>query len=214
MNFYISDLHLNHKNVTKEGKDFDNRGFDTLKDMHECIEKKWNDKVTNGDTVYILGDCVWKLDKNIISMFARLKGKKILILGNHDNHSLKDRRFSILFDEIVSYKEITDNANGKNHNLVLSHYPIFSWNKCYKGSILLYGHTHTNFDDILYQESLKNLRCYIQNNNNDDQLNKNKPYAYNVGCMLPYINYEPRTIEEILKGGNIYYNGKIKGFNK
>lgn len=24
--------------------------------------------------------------------------------------------------------------------------------------------------------------------------------AYNVGCMMPYMNYEPRTLEEILIG--------------
>ena len=30
MNFYISDLHLFHKNVTRAGKDFDDRPFDNL----------------------------------------------------------------------------------------------------------------------------------------------------------------------------------------
>jgi len=28
MNYYISDLHLFHKNVTRAGKDFDDRPFD------------------------------------------------------------------------------------------------------------------------------------------------------------------------------------------
>lgn len=34
MNYYISDLHLFHKNVTREGKDFDDRPFDNLEEMH------------------------------------------------------------------------------------------------------------------------------------------------------------------------------------
>lgn len=200
MNFYISDLHLNHKNVTKEGKDFDNRGFDTLKDMHEYIEKKWNNKVTNGDTVYILGDCVWKLDENIISMFARLKGKKILILGNHDNRSLKDRRFSILFDEIVPYKEITDNANGKNYNLVLQHFPIMMWNNQHKGSIHLYGHVHNSEEWNFYK---KYLNQFIQDTKNKSaKMNRDEnfnPIAINVGCMLDYMNYEPKSLKELLE---------------
>lgn len=25
--------------------------------------------------------------------------------------------------------------------------------------------------------------------------------AFNVGCMLPYMNYTPRTLKEILKSG-------------
>ena len=28
--------------------------------------------------------------------------------------------------------------------------------------------------------------------------------AYNVGCMLPYMDYEPRTLEEIVTGGEAY----------
>ena len=35
MNYYISDLHLFHKNVTRAGKDFDDRPFDDLDEMHE-----------------------------------------------------------------------------------------------------------------------------------------------------------------------------------
>ena len=35
MNYYISDLHLFHKNVTGEGSNFDNRPFKTLDEMHK-----------------------------------------------------------------------------------------------------------------------------------------------------------------------------------
>lgn len=35
MNYYISDLHLFHKNVTREGK-----GFDNLVDMYCLIKEK------------------------------------------------------------------------------------------------------------------------------------------------------------------------------
>ena len=52
MNYYISDLHLFHENSIR----FDNRPFLNQDDMHETIRTKWNNKITNGDTVYILGD--------------------------------------------------------------------------------------------------------------------------------------------------------------
>lgn len=52
MKYYISDLHLFHEATIK----FDNRPFQNLEEMHETIMKNWNSKVTNGDTVYILGD--------------------------------------------------------------------------------------------------------------------------------------------------------------
>lgn len=40
MNYYISDLHLFHKNVTREGKAFNNRPFDNLEDMQALIKEK------------------------------------------------------------------------------------------------------------------------------------------------------------------------------
>lgn len=30
--------------------------------------------------------------------------------------------------------------------------------------------------------------------------------AYNVGCMMPYMNYEPRTLEEIVVGSERFNN--------
>lgn len=56
MNYYIADLHLFHKNVTKAGINFDDRPYDDIPQMHEDILNRWNKKITNGDTVYILGD--------------------------------------------------------------------------------------------------------------------------------------------------------------
>ena len=34
MNYYIADLHVFHRNVTKDGKDFDDRPFADLDEMH------------------------------------------------------------------------------------------------------------------------------------------------------------------------------------
>ena len=37
------------------------------------------------------------------------------------------------------------------------------------------------------------------------------PYeCYNVGCMLPYMNYTPRTLEEIIKGAGDSHVNDIK----
>ena len=52
MKYYISDLHLFHENAIA----FDPRPFASLQEMHDTILKNWNDRVTNGDMVYILGD--------------------------------------------------------------------------------------------------------------------------------------------------------------
>lgn len=189
LNYYISDLHLLHENVLR----FDNRPFESIKEMQETIVNNWNRKVTNGDTVYILGDVSMRGKKeDLIALVATLKGRKVLVKGNHDDVS--DYRYQQLFDEIVDYKEIHDSVNGQNYDLVLCHYPIFSWKKMGRGTILLYGHTHDSAEDQYFQKCLAEM-----NSNECRHAHDRDVVAINVGCMKPWMNYEPRLLKELLE---------------
>ena len=138
MNYYISDLHLFHEASIR----FDNRPFGSLEEMHEAVVSRWNNKVNNGDTVYILGDMSMRGKKeDLISLVATLKGKKILVKGNHDDVS--DYRYKQLFYDICGYREIHDSYGGKNYDLVLCHYPIFSWKGMNRGTRSCYTVIHT-----------------------------------------------------------------------
>ena len=194
MKYYISDMHFFHKNVTKEGNNFDNRPFNSFAEMHQYMKEKWNSKITNGDTVYILGDIAMRgTNEELIALVAQLKGRKVLIKGNHDDVS--DMRYKNIFEEIYDYKEITDYVDQDAYKLVLSHYPVLMWNGQHRGTIHLYGHTHNTYENEFYQECLRKL-------NMEMLMQSEKCYdiarAYNVGCMMPYMNYEPRTLKEIL----------------
>ncbi len=188
MNYYISDLHLFHENAIR----FDERPFENIQDMHDAIRKKWNNKITNRDQVYILGDVCYKDKKeDLISFMATLKGHKILIKGNHDN--IADQRFQQIYEEICDYKEVYDSANKENYRLVLCHYPIFSWKNMGRGAILLYGHTHNSPDDDYFQKCLSEME-----ENGCAYTYHTKPLAINVGCMKSWISYAPRSLAEIL----------------
>lgn len=194
MNYYISDLHLFHKNVTNEGSNFDNRPFNTMKEMHDVIKKNWNLKVTNADHVYILGDLAWKENEDAIELVSTLRGNKHLILGNHDKAT--DQRYRQLFVEVTNYKEVKDNMDGREYHIVMSHFPLAFWNhqhhyrrdgeKHKVWSIHLYGHVHNSVEESCYQEFIKMLNSKYDI----------KCIAKNVGCML--WNYTPITLKEIL----------------
>ena len=190
MNYYISDLHFGCQNK------YENRTLEHDK----LIKENWNRVVHNNDNVYILGDIGReggnKDNEYLCEIISTLKGNKILIQGNHEK--LNDNRLRQLFKEITPYKEITDNHNGINHKLVLCHYPIIFWNNQHKGWLHLYGHVHMSDEWEVYKKCLSNVNDFFKDKTMKGYTDCPPAKAYNVGCMLPYISYQPRTLKEIL----------------
>lgn len=180
---FISDLHFGHQNALA----FDSRPFKTIEEHDEEIIKRWNESVDIDDEVYILGDISWYSAQKTIDIYSRLNGVKHLIVGNHDKKLLRNQDVRKLFVEIVDYKEIQ--FEGSDGGVVLSHYPIPCFNHHYYGWYHLYGHVHTGFEwnmmkRVKYEmEALYDKPCNM----------------YNVGCMVPYMEFKPRTLEEIIE---------------
>ena len=190
MNYYISDIHFGCQNKY-EGRTLEH---------DKIVKENWNRVVTNADNVYILGD-IGKIGNNqdterLIEIISTLKGRKTLVVGNHD--VLKDIRLKQLFVEICDYKEIADNFNGMSHKLVLSHYPILMWNGQHRGVIHLYGHVHATDEWDVYKQSLKYLNNYFKDKTLKGYTDCPPAIAYNVGAALPYINWAPKTLKEII----------------
>jgi len=80
MVYYTSDLHLGHKNIIR----FCDRPFADVTEMDEVLIANYNKRITNSDTVFILRDLMFRIAQNPEVYLDRLKGKKHLILGNHD----------------------------------------------------------------------------------------------------------------------------------
>lgn len=184
-NFYISDLHLGHQNVIK----FDARPFTTTEEMEEVIVVNWNAVVGKDDTTYILGDFCWSKDeKEWIRILNRLNGSKVLIKGNHDLRQMSANLKS-KFADIKDYKEITD--NGKH--VIMCHYPILLHKAAYSPDCyMLCGHVHVTRENDFLNKWRKELQ--------DTRSKRGDAYGniINVGCMMPYMNYTPRTLEELI----------------
>lgn len=184
MNYFISDLHFGHKNCLS----FDNRPFTSIEENDETIIKNWNDTVGIDDDVYLLGDISWYNATKTIEIFNNLNGYIHLIKGNHDSRLLKNRELQSRFCEITDYKEL---SLDDGHIVVLCHYPIPCFNNHYYGSYHLFGHVHTGFEDNMME-----LVKYQMTALYDKPCN-----MWNVGCMKDYMDYTPRTLEEIIKSG-------------
>lgn len=177
--FFISDLHLGHDNCLA----FDNRPFLTIEEQDNYIIEHWNKVVGKDDSVWILGDFSWYKSTKTIEIFSQLNGHKFLCIGNHDVKLLKDKNVRALFEEIVDYKEL----KLENQFIVLSHYPIPCFNKHYYGAYHFYGHVHSSFEYNMMEKVKQEMVSLY-----DKPCN-----MVNVGAMMPYMNYIPRTFEEL-----------------
>ena len=181
MNYFISDLHFGHKNCLA----FDNRPFNTIEEHDEYIIKSWNETVGIDDDVYILGDTSWYNSTKTIEIFKQLNGNKYLIKGNHDGHLLKNPEFRGLFVEITDYKELYVN---KDMSIVLCHYPIPCFKNHYYGWYHFYGHVHDSFEWNMMENTKRQMT----------ELYDKECRMFNVGAMMSYMHYEPRTFEQIV----------------
>ena len=193
MNYYIADCHFGHKNILL----FDNRPFGDLAQMEEVMTMLWNATVRKGDTVYILGDFCWGKADEWLRIVRQLNGTKVLITGNHDL-SIYPVELKNQFADIAPFKEIVDNGkDNSGRKVLLSHYPMpFYKSANNEKYFMLCGHVHNTAENAILERLIQELR----NNNHIFSCAHaaNCGQIYNVGCMMPWMVYTPRTLDEII----------------
>lgn len=183
--YAIGDLHLS----SNEKKPMDVFGWI---DHKEKIFSSWNSLVKEDDIVIIAGDTSWglkfeeaKLDLDEIS---KLKGKKIIIKGNHDYwwQSLTKMKKSYPDFEFI-----------QNNHVVIGKYIFFGT----RGWICPNDTKFTADDEKIYKREIERLKFSINSYTGNDQLTKIVIMHY------PPVNdkHENTEILEILKENNIKY---------
>lgn len=127
----ISDTHFNHENIIKYGE----RPFSSLQEMNETLVENWNKTVKDGDIVYHLGDVYMGERPEFLS---KLKGRKRLIIGNHDNG--KDALLQRVFQKIYVWRMFPE------FGLLLTHVPVHPNTLKEKCSKNIHGHIHQKED--------------------------------------------------------------------
>lgn len=133
----ISDTHFGHENIIH----YCNRPFRSSKEMDDAMQANWNRVVSPQDIVYHLGDVYftggkdpdyfWKLVKS-------LKGRKRLVLGNHDE--LPNKLLQEHFQKITVWRHF-----GKDYGCILTHVPMqmdAREDDPYQAPFNVHGHIH------------------------------------------------------------------------
>lgn len=128
--FFISDHHFGHRNII----DFESRPFASAEEMDETMIVRWNAVVGRDDTVFHLGDfSFWNMERTR-GIVSRLKGRKTLILGNHDRGRSRSWWLDAGFEEVSAYPIIYKDF------FFLSHEPMYM-NK-HMPYVNVHGHIH------------------------------------------------------------------------
>jgi calcineurin-like phosphoesterase family protein len=83
--YFTADTHFSHDAIIR----FCDRPFRDAQAMDDALVANWNRRVGPDDTVFHLGDFCWRKGDGL-SLLAQLRGRKHLILGNHDSKEIAE----------------------------------------------------------------------------------------------------------------------------
>ena len=169
MIYFTADTHFDHGNIIR----FCNRPFATVEEMNETLISNWNRKVHANDTVFVMGDMFFRTT-DPEPILQRLKGKKHLIVGNHDSQWMKKVDMGRWFESVQSYLETNDGQ----HTITMCHFPMVTWNHQSR-SYMIHGHIHENTDMDYWPLLVARDR------------------VLNAGCDIN--NFEPVTFQELVE---------------
>lgn len=188
--YATSDQHFTHYNIIKYAQ----RPFElSTKGVNDCIEtivNNYNQIVTDEDVVIFVGDLAHGRNCNeqmLSDIINSMKGKKILVKGNHDTFS--DSFYRTLFVDVKEYIEI-----GK---YFISHYPCYKskWmltetekkhteiidtDKC---SVVIHGHIHNKNPNLWAPDGIYRINVSV-----DYVLNEFKPVELKDPVIVDYFS--------------------------
>lgn len=142
MYFSLRIRTFGHDNIIR----FCDRPFADAEEMNEALIENWNKKVSKQDIVYFLGDFALGLTFTQVDfIISRLNFNTLYFLpGNHEksfrNWFQKAKPNNVKMLPGLQEKIID------GQTIVMTHYPMASWNKMRYGSWNLCGHTHGNYE--------------------------------------------------------------------
>jgi calcineurin-like phosphoesterase family protein len=153
--WFTADTHFGHANIIR----YCNRPYASVEEMDADLVRRWNERVVDGDTVWVLGDFALGNLKRSLANAALLRGRKRLVVGNHDRPFTGDpaarRRWEDAYlgagFETVEHGAVPFLLGG-HHDVTLCHFPYAGDSRDVDryveqrphdaGLPLLHGHVH------------------------------------------------------------------------
>lgn len=108
--------------------------------MDLALIHHWNSRVSNVDTIYIIGDFAFRDHEE---MLQRVNGRKHFVIGSHDKELIRPK-YAKYFESINQIKEIEI----EEQTISLCHYAFRTWPKMHYGAWHLHGHSHGNLEPM------------------------------------------------------------------
>ena len=150
---FWSDTHFGHRCDSWETPLWKARGFDSIEEHDAILIKRWNEQSSNSTIFFHLGDFIFGLNtiERIEHILKNVNFKTLYLMpGNHCSgwkqrfEMQPSNRWSLEGNKTVyfvpNYLEVYVNEQP----IVLSHFPLASWNAQSKGAWMLHGHCHGN----------------------------------------------------------------------
>ena len=169
--YVISDTHFSHEEILKHCRrpwcvpnpaydptlPYDFRTNHPLAVTKESLEAhdqtiidNWNSMVTKKDRVIIVGDFAFRNHAQYASM---LHGRKILVMGNHDDMTREAlKHFAEVYD-FGCVKKVMTGATSQDGKIIkekvtFCHYAMRAWPGSWDGTPALHGHSHGRMPEL------------------------------------------------------------------
>ena len=129
-----------------------NRGYNSCAEHDLGIVNNWNSKANQNTIGFLLGDNIFghNAEERLKKFFQEIMFKKIYIMpGNHQAgwkqifESVEENVYTEHGREVIFVPNYLEAVIG-GQEIVMSHYPLASWNRQSKGSFMIHSHTHAN----------------------------------------------------------------------
>ena len=125
----------------------DRRPFASVAEMDAAMIARWNERVTEADEVWHLGDFAVGRRVDRAALLAGLRGRKHLIVGNNDAaETVAEPGWA----SVQAYAELRVDGVG----LVLCHYAFRTWRDMGRGVRNLHGHSHGRLTPLRHQHDV------------------------------------------------------------